>query len=256
MADGTPLEEAAALRLVTAAATAAGVCPPDPAGTQAWQGRVRDLAVSLFRMVPDVAERCGRLADVFPLPGVILDVREMSGRGVIVVRPEIGKLGKDENLRTPFLNLPEGRAMFDLAKALVGQRCRFGKRTETFLDENNAPGKMSLCEWIEPLEAAVAPPGAQASPSAPSPAPSTVTAPAQATPATGPLDAHALGELRTRRPASFQSVVDGAAAHLGLDPDEVDREATAMFGPEGPRSTNQLFRLWNHLITAATSAAA
>lgn len=263
--DLAPLPEPAALALVTAAAGAAGPCPADPIGAQRWGARVNELAVEMYRMVPTVAQRCGRLAAAEPVMGVIVSVEERSGRGLINIRPTMGRdQTKLEDFRTPFLNEPRGRAMFDLARALVGHHCRFGKVMEAFSTDEGAK-KMRLCEWIEDLGA---------DPNAPA-TPRPAARPAQHRPAHSQPPTHhhagapagegapAVGSaaLRAMNPTTLRELFDLADEHLDISADAVTAMAVQKWGHhEGFQVTNlkgnQLTILWNHLINAHCRVAA
>lgn len=143
------IDASAAAALVAAAAGAAGLCPPEPAARAAWERRVIDGAYGLIRLLPVVEA----LADCTSVTGVVLSVKEHSGRGVITIRPTIGnpEPGKTEDFRTPFLNDAMGQAMFDQARSLIGHHCRFAKRVEEI---EGGRKKVRMCEAIEDLGAA------------------------------------------------------------------------------------------------------
>ena len=100
-----------------------------------------------------------------------------------------------------------------------------------------------------PGRASATPPPAAAPPTPPTATPP----PAPAPPSTPAPDADdgGLGELR---PTSPKEVVALAAEHLGLDRDEVVARANELLGPsDGPRSPEDLTRLWLDLIVGGTA---
>jgi hypothetical protein len=247
MTDSTalkPLAQEAAMSLVAAAANAAGACPSTPDGQSAWLGRVEDLTLGLFRLVPAVIERSVRLAECVAITGVILGVEEIAGRAKITIRPTMGtEPGTAEDLRTAWLSEREGRDMARLATSLVGHHCRFGKRVERQV--GNARRTVRMCEWIEemgpaPEDSVLPAQGAQGTPTG------AVPVPPQG------LDVVALRKIR---PTTLRELTDLAGHRLGLDADSVDAAVLAEIGPasDGPSKT-QLLKVWNHLITAAVRA--
>jgi hypothetical protein len=144
--DPTPLDPAAAVALVAAAA---GAITADQAPNAAvWERLVRERADVLLRIVPAVVERSAVLAACRPVTGVIVSVTDVSGRAVIVTRPTMGTQDKPENFRTPWLNEPAGSALATLARSLIGRHCRLGKRVEATADGQK---KVGMVEWIEDL---------------------------------------------------------------------------------------------------------
>lgn len=137
------IDPSAAAALVAAAA---GSCPADAPD---WSAQVRARAFELLRLVPDVVQRAAVLDECRPVTGVILSVKDVSGRAVITTRPTMGTQedGKTEDFRTPWLNEPDGAAMAARARSLVGHHCRFGKRVEAAGPDK----KVRMCEWIEDL---------------------------------------------------------------------------------------------------------
>ena len=149
------LEESAAVALVAAAAGAVGQCPEGE-----WESKVQAKAFSLLRIVPKVVAQSEILAATKTVKGVIAGVEEVKGRGVITSHATIGtpQRGQEvvngrgvEHFRTPFLNTPEGNAMFEHARSLIGRECRFGKRVEEYVDKAGQAAKVSMCEWIEDI---------------------------------------------------------------------------------------------------------
>jgi hypothetical protein len=148
----TAIDESSAVALVAAAAATVGPCAPD-----AWDvDQVRQRAFDLLRLVPVVVERSAVLAACRPVTGVIAQVEEVKGRGVITFHATMGVPqpkqevvdGRGvEYLRTEWLNERAGRALFDQARSLRGRHCRFGKRTEQL----TASKAVSMVEWIEDL---------------------------------------------------------------------------------------------------------
>ncbi len=242
----TPLDQASALSLVVAAATAVGGCPSTPDGQSAWLGRVQDISLGLFRLVPVVVDRSAQLAECITITGVIVNVEEVSGRAKITIRPTIGSDPEaTEDLRTPWLSEREGRDMADLATTLLGRHCRFGKRIER--QASNARRTVRMCEWIE-----------DAGPAPDDQPPSGVVGGTRTTgevatntgrpaPRDGALDVVA---LRSLRPTNMSNLVEMAATHLGLDTDAVNQAVLAQVGPSATGTKTQLFKVWNHLITA------
>lgn len=137
----------AAAALIAAGATAAGPCPTDPAGAAAWERRVAERACALAALVPAVAERMARVTECKSVTGIIVSVRNVSGRAVITTRPTMGNR-ETEDFRTDWLNEPAGAAMAARARALVGHHVRLGKRIEKTRDGQKSVG---MCEWIEDL---------------------------------------------------------------------------------------------------------
>ncbi len=199
MSEHTPLEPSAAVALIVAAADVVGACPPGPEARSSWEGEVRTVAFDLLRMVPDVVERAAVLAACHPVTGVIVSVRDVSGRAVITTRPTMGNRDS-EDFRTPWLNEPEGAAMAARARALVGRHVRIGKRIEATADGQR---KVGMCEWITDLG-----PGPEASPPAPAHTPSR-TAPAKAPPA-APTAAPAAGGTSSRLAVAYPGLVGDA----------------------------------------------
>jgi hypothetical protein len=266
------------LRLVVAAAQAAGVAPAGASERGAWMAGVRSLAVDLYRLSHDLVPDLEQLAEATAITGVIVEVKDQSGRAVITIRPTMGTHEPDklEDLRTPWLNEPKGAAMAAQARALIGVQCRFGK----FVEAIDASKKVRMCLWLEPIGAAPASPSAPApsprpqAPAAPANGESRPAPPAAATPvpaaesaappqppapapppeSTADVEAAAFAaELRGFKPASTAQVIDWARRSLGIGPDDVKATAAKVLEPlaEGAvRSRTECEKLWGALIDA------
>lgn len=130
------------------AVTAAGTAPTDPMERARWLSDVRSLTVDLYRMAEAVRPDLEVLAQVQPVTGIIRRVSEQSGRAVISFEPTMGNKepGELEDLRTPWLNTPQGAQLADLARSLIGHHCAMGK----WYDDMGGGRKVRMCAWIEP----------------------------------------------------------------------------------------------------------
>ncbi|MFF4409774.1 hypothetical protein [Streptomyces sp. NPDC001404] len=114
--------------LVVAAAQAAGPCTPGQ--EQAWQTRVRALAVDLYVLGDVVGRDIQRLAQATRFPATLLGitVEESSTRGVLLLRNVSGEL--EQPIRTDRGDSETGAAMIERAKQLVGRRVLVYKEME------------------------------------------------------------------------------------------------------------------------------
>ncbi|MFD7763622.1 hypothetical protein [Streptomyces microflavus] len=103
--------------LVTAAAQAAGLCPPGDEA--AWGRRVQALAVDLHMVAHQVAQDVARLDTAAKFTAFLekVEIEESSRRGLLTLRTSDGA----EEIRTEQQETDRGRAMIERARSLVGR---------------------------------------------------------------------------------------------------------------------------------------
>ncbi|MEU6632879.1 hypothetical protein ABZ905_32035 [Streptomyces parvus] len=103
--------------LVTAAAQAAGPCPPGDEA--AWGRRVQGLAVDLHMVAHQVAQDVARLEHAAKFTAFLekVEIEESSRRGLLKLRTSDGP----EEIRTEQQETDRGRAMIERARSLVGR---------------------------------------------------------------------------------------------------------------------------------------
>lgn len=258
----------AAVDLIAAAVVASPPAPAEPAGRSAWLQGVGDLAVNLYRQAQALDADIAQLAAVQPITGVIVKVEDVKGRGVITLRPTMGRDQETtEDLRTPFLNEPRGAALFAQAKALVGATCRFGKFMEQRQDGSGQ--KIRMVAWIDALSAppAATPPPTQGASSttqmadpyrqAPPPAPAAPTPTASTASPSEAFNSTALdlGKLRNLKVRTWDEVLAAANQHFGIGEAQVWEAAMLACGAAGPDTAAGYAKTWNQIVTRFHQAA-
>ena len=101
--------------LVTAAAQAAGPCPPGDEA--AWGRRVHGLAVDLHMIAAQVAQDTARLEGAAKFVAFLerVEIEESSRRGLLTLRTTDGA----EEIRTEQQDTDRGRQMIERARSLV-----------------------------------------------------------------------------------------------------------------------------------------
>lgn len=252
-----PLSQSDSVALVAVAATAYGFVEGRLISGW-WLNAVRELAVDLSRVCADVSVRAGRVAVAKPITGVITGVEARSGRGVITMRPTMGK-DEPEQLRTAWLREAHGRAMFDRAQSLVGRHCEFGKFLEATEDGQQA---VRMCEWIDDLgpdpaasHGAVNATATQRRRTMAAQPASTPPVAASSSPVAASSSPPSIADMHNMRPNDMIELLDMAARHLNLDSTTVTGEAQRRWSvPAADLSPTQLTILWNHLINVRVAA--
>ncbi|WP_404949055.1 hypothetical protein HFP70_35320 [Streptomyces sp. ARC14] len=103
--------------LVTAAAQAAGPCPPGEEA--AWGRRVQALAVDLHMIATQVAQDTARLESTAKFTAFLekVEIEESSRRGLLKLRTADGA----EEIRTEQQETDRGAQMIERARSLVGR---------------------------------------------------------------------------------------------------------------------------------------
>lgn len=207
-----------ATAVMAAAAGAAGVCPETVGGRQAWEQRVRSLAEFLWAEAAALQARAAMVAKEVVLTGTVTAAEEhpTNGRGRVVV--DTGRGRGPDAMWTPFLSGPEGRALLEEAKALVGQKVVASKRTERERPDSSVTHPRLVA--IRPVDR--------------------------------PARLSGIAEPEVARQASLPaSFVRRARDRFGLAPAEVHARAEAVLGSStselGP---DELARLWDDLRSA------
>jgi hypothetical protein len=144
----TELTEALRTQIILAAVGSAGPVGEDKAH---WNSLVRDQAVTIAVMlgenssVSQALEKFGN-ADK-PFPATILGGKKETSSTRVVVNFS-NKDGETESIRTDRTDSPEGLAMANLVKGLVGHKVMIWKEIETY---NNGQGKVRVLRHIEDL---------------------------------------------------------------------------------------------------------
>ena len=142
------IDEATRTQVILAAVGSAGPVGDDKAE---WNQRVTDQAVTIAVMLGESSsvtkaleafERAGK-----PFPVTILGGRtEHSSTRVIVLFRN--KDGENEEIRTDRTDGPEGTAMSNIVRALVGHKVLLWKEVETY---NGGQGKVRVIRHVEDL---------------------------------------------------------------------------------------------------------
>jgi hypothetical protein len=225
------------VELVSAAAVALAPAPTDAAARAKWLGDVEQLALALFRSTSKVQEQTELLERCTPITGVIRSVKEVSNRAVISFEPTIGdhEPGTTEDVRTPWLNEPQGAALAELAASLIGVECRMGKWLDEVTTGANKGRRIRMVAWIEPIGQPAAQPATQPeSPRPPAeqpaqPEPDRQQQEQQPPPADPTVQRFA--ELRRLEPASTGEVLRLAKEHLDVGEQTVKGTAASVLRP-------------------------
>lgn len=281
--DAPALSQDSLASLLAAALTAAGPIPVDEAKVPDHLSRVERIAFDLAdtrlaRINDRIALRHEIRTDKREIPARILAVTESKGRAIITFKPYVGTPDQlsdpnfSEEIRTPFLNTPDGNEIYTVAKALIGADARIGKVFEVIENGPKKGQKVRIAAYVDPAVSAHAEvpvdapadttPAPAADTPAPAPAPVAESAPVEEEPFDSPVapEPAATPEPEAEKVPTTGAELKAAAEGLGLGVDDIKAVANDLNteGLIGPPSANrppaEMALIWQRLKDRASAA--